>query len=125
MMEFPSDLLYTSDHEWVRIEGNLATVGVTAFATRELGDIVYIDITTLGETLDKHATFGTIEAVKTVSDLFMPVGGKILEVNGRIIDQPELVNKDSYNNGWLVRIEIESDLEGLLNVADYRKLIGQ
>ena len=124
-MEFPSDLLYTSDHEWVRIEGNLATVGVTAFATRELGDIVYIDITTLGETLDKHATFGTIEAVKTVSDLFMPVGGKILEVNGRIIDQPELVNKDSYNNGWLVRIEIESDLEGLLNVADYRKLIGQ
>ena len=125
MKEFPSDLLYTSDHEWVRIEGNLATVGVTAFATRELGDIVYIDITTLGETLDKHATFGTIEAVKTVSDLFMPVGGKILEVNGRIIDQPELVNKDSYNNGWLVRIEIESDLEGLLNVADYRKLIGQ
>lgn len=123
-MEYPSNLLYTSDHEWVQIEGNLATVGITAFATDQLGDIVYIDITTLGEKLDMHATFGTVEAVKTVSDLFMPLGGTILEVNPALESQPELVNKDPYGKGWMIKVEIEGGTDGLLNAEDYRKLVG-
>lgn len=123
-MEYPSDLLYTQDHEWVRIEGNVATVGVTAFAASELGDIVYIDISTLGEDLEQHAIFGSIEAVKTVSDLFMPVAGVVKEVNEALNDAPELANSDPYGKGWMIKVEISGTTDGLMNADDYRKMIG-
>lgn len=123
-MEYPSDLLYTKEHEWVRIEGNMATVGVTAFAAGELGDIVYIDISTLGADLEEHEIFGTIEAVKTVSDLFMPVSGTIKEVNAALNDAPELVNNDPYGKGWMVKVAVSGTTDGLMNVDDYRKMIG-
>lgn len=123
-MEYPSDLLYTQDHEWVHIEGNVATVGVTAFAASELGDIVYIDISTLGEDLEQHAIFGSIEAVKTVSDLFMPVAGVVKEVNAALNDAPELANSDPYGKGWMIKVEISGTTDGLMNADDYRKMIG-
>ncbi len=123
-MEYPSDLLYTKDHEWVRIDGDMATVGISAFAAGELGDIVYIDITTLGEELEEHAIFGSIEAVKTVSDLFMPVSGMIKEVNSAISDNPEVVNTDPYGKGWMVKVAISGTTDGLMNVDEYRKMIG-
>src|SRR4051812_47176811 len=122
-MNFPSDLKYTKDHEWVKINGNEALVGITDFAQKELGDIVYVDISTVGETVEKEQVFGTIEAVKTVSDLFMPVTGKVLEVNKDIDSAPESVNNDPYGKGWLIRISA-SDFGGLLTVDEYKKIIG-
>lgn len=125
-MNFPENLKYSKDHEWVRVEGNQAVVGITDFAQSELGDIVYVEIETEGETLDKEAVFGTVEAVKTVSDLFMPVSGKVLAVNGDLITKPESVNKDPYQSGWMVRVEMTdaSEVNELMSAADYMKLIG-
>ena len=124
---FPSNLKYSKDHEWLRVEGNDAYIGITEFAQGELGDIVFIDIGTAGETLEKEAVFGTIEAVKTVSDLFMPVNGKVLEVNLKIDSNPELVNKDSYGEGWLIKISVSNlaDINMLMSADDYKKMIGK
>lgn len=127
-MNFPENLKYSKDHEWIRVEGNNeAVVGITAFAQGELGDIVYVEIETEGESLDKEAVFGTVEAVKTVSDLFMPVSGKILEFNKNLESNPEAVNKDPYGEGWMVRIQLSDtgELDQLLSAADYKALIGQ
>lgn len=125
-MNFPSELKYTSDHEWIKVEGNQAYVGITDFAQRELGDIVYIDINSLGKTVTKEAVFGTVEAVKTVSDLFMPVDAKVLEFNKKLDTNPELVNQDPYGDGWMVKIELSdlSQVEGLLSAADYAASVG-
>jgi glycine cleavage system H protein len=125
-MNFPQELKYTKDHEWVRVEGDHATIGITAFAQSELGDIVYVDIDTVGETIDHEQVFGTVEAVKTVSDLFMPVTGEILELNPALETQPELVNKDPYGEGWMVKVRIADpgQISGLLSADDYRALIG-
>jgi len=125
-MTFPTDLKYTKDHEWIRVEGEEAVVGITDFAQRELGDIVFVDINTVGEEVAQHAVFGTVEAVKTVSDLFMPVAGTVLAVNEQIDGAPELVNQDPYGDGWLVRIKLHNpaDLDALLSAADYEALIG-
>jgi glycine cleavage system H protein len=110
-MNIPSDLLYTSDHEWIKVNGNTALVGITDFAQGELGDIVFIEIETVGSHLEKGNTFGTIEAVKTVSDLFIPVSGKVLELNAKINDNPEVINKDPYGAGWLIKIEVDDPLQ--------------
>ncbi|MDF1570705.1 MAG: glycine cleavage system protein GcvH [Bacteroidales bacterium] len=125
-MNVPSELKYTKDHEWVRIEGDTATVGVTDFAQGELGDVVFVEIETEGETLSQGETFGTIEAVKTVSDLFMPVGGEVIEVNEKLEDTPDIVNSDPYGDGWMVKIRIEdaSEADDLLSASDYEDLIG-
>jgi glycine cleavage system H protein len=125
-MNFPDNLKYTKDHEWVRVEGSEAVIGITDFAQKELGDIVYIDVTTLNETVDREAIFGSVEAVKTVSDLFMPVCGKVLEINSKIDGNPELVNSDPYGDGWMIRCTIDnaSDLATLLSAEDYKALIG-
>ena len=125
-MNFPDNLKYTKDHEWVRVEGNIAIVGITDFAQSELGDIVYVEIETQGETLDKEAIFGTIEAVKTVSDLFMPVSGKVLSINEMISSKPESLNTDPYGNAWMIRIEMSkpSELNDLMSAADYRQMVG-
>lgn len=124
-MKVPDNLKYTKDHEWLRIDGDDAFVGITDFAQGELGDIVFIEIETEGETLDKEEVFGTIEAVKTVSDLFMPVGGEILELNPALEDNPELVNKDPYDKGWMIKIKISdsSELDDLLSTDEYKDLI--
>ncbi len=126
-MNFPDNLKYTKDHEWVRVEGNVATVGITDFAQGELGDIVYVEIETIGEELGQHDVFGTVEAVKTVSDLFMPVSGVVAEKNPAIDSNPEAVNKDPYGEGWMVKVELTnpSELDGLLDAAAYKALIGQ
>ncbi|SEL49728.1 glycine cleavage system protein GcvH [Parapedobacter koreensis] len=120
-MTFPTDLKYTKDHEWIRVEGEEAVVGITDFAQRELGDIVFIDINTIGDEVAQNDVFGTVEAVKTVSDLFMPVTGTVLSVNEQIDNSPELVNQDPYGAGWLVRIKLNdpADVEGLLSATDY------
>ena len=126
-MNFPADLKYTQEHEWIKIEsGNIALVGVTDFAQSELGDIVFLEIETEGEELDANEIFGTIEAVKTVSDLFLPVKGKIIEVNPKLADEPELVNNDPYNDGWMIRMEVAdlADLQALLDVDAYKNLTG-
>jgi|SRR5690554_2412974 len=125
-MSIPTDLKYTKDHEWVKVEGNVATIGVTDFAQSELGDIVYVEIETEGETIEKEEIFGSVEAVKTVSDLFMPISGKITEFNSQLESDPELVNKDPYGEGWMIKVEIEntSELEGLMSAADYEAMIG-
>jgi len=125
-MNFPDNLKYTKDHEWVRVEGSEAVIGITDFAQKELGDIVYVDVTTLNETVDCEAIFGSVEAVKTVSDLFMPVSGKVLEVNSKIDGNPELVNSDPYGDGWMIRCTIDNaaDLDTLLSPEDYKALIG-
>ena len=125
-MNFPADLKYTKDHEWVKVSGNTALVGITDFAQKELGDIVYVDITTIGETVEKEQVFGTVEAVKTVSDLFMPVTGKVLEANKDIDSAPESVNSDPYGKGWIIKVELSnpSEVDGLLPADDYKKLIG-
>jgi glycine cleavage system H protein len=125
-MNFPADLKYTKDHEWVKVTGNEALVGITDFAQHELGDIVYVDVNTVGESVDKEAVFGTIEAVKTVSDLFMPVSGEVLEVNKDIDSAPESVNTDPYVKGWLIKIKMSnpSEVNELLSADDYKKLIG-
>ncbi len=124
-MNFPTDLKYTKEHEWVRVDGNNATIGITDFAQSELGDIVYVDIDSEGETLDQDAVFGTIEAVKTVSDLFMPVAGTITEFNVALEDDSELVNNDPYGEGWMVKIEMSdpTQLDGLMDAAAYQASI--
>ena len=125
-MNFPDTLRYTKDHEWIKVEGNIATVGITDFAQRELGDIVYVEIETVGRDLAAEAVFGTVEAVKTVSDLFLPVAGKILEVNPALQGAPELVNNDPYGEGWMIRMELADPAaaEGLMDAAAYGQLVG-
>lgn len=125
-MNIPAELKYTKDHEWVKIEGDTATVGITDFAQGELGDIVYVEVETLDETLEKDEVFGTVEAVKTVSDLFLPLSGEIVAFNEALEDEPEMVNSDPYGDGWMVKIKIgdPSEIEGLLSDADYKALIG-
>lgn len=125
-MNVPGNLKYTKDHEWVAIDGDVATVGITDFAQGELGEIVYVEIETEGETLDKEEVFGTVEAVKTVSDLFMPLSGEVIEINPELEDQPELVNDDAYGKGWMIKIKLSdaSEVEELLSADDYKELIG-
>jgi glycine cleavage system H protein len=124
-MNVPADLLYSKDHEWIRIEGETGFVGITDFAQGELGDVVFIEIETLGETLGKDEVFGTIEAVKTVSDMFMPVGGEILEVNPALEESPDIVNKDPYENGWMIKIRLTdpSEAEKLMKPEDYKAIL--
>lgn len=125
-MNIPSDLKYTKDHEWVKIEGDIAIVGITDFAQGELGDIVYVEVETLDESLDKDEVFGTVEAVKTVSDLFLPLSGEIVEFNNNLEDEPEKVNTDPYGEGWMIKIKISdaSEADSLLNDVAYKELIG-
>lgn len=124
-MNTPAELKYSKDHEWVRVEGNEAVIGITDHAQSELGDIVFVDINSVGEESDQEAVFGTVEAVKTVSDLFMPVSGKVLEVNPGLADDPSTVNKDPYGQGWLVRVALKdpAELEGLLTAEQYKESI--
>lgn len=126
-MSFPAELKYTKEHEWVRIEGDQATVGITDYAQGELGEIVYVDVTSEGETLAKEEVFGTIEAVKTVSDLFIPVSGKVVEFNTTLEDQPELVNSDPYGEGWIIKVAISdaTEVDSLLSADEYKALIGK
>jgi len=125
-MNFPEDLKYTKEHEWIRIEGDIAIVGITEFAQSELGDIVYVDVTTEGDDLQRDEVFGTVEAVKTVSDLFMPLTGTLTELNAELDTQPELVNSDSYGAGWMIKIRFSdaSELDSLLTAEAYKDLIG-
>ena len=125
-MEIKSELKYTKDHEWVKVEGNQAIIGITDYAQGELGDIVYVEVEALGENLQKEEIFGSVEAVKTVSDLFLPVSGKIIELNEELEDKPELINEDPYGKGWIIKMEIEnsSELDELLNSDSYEELIG-
>ena len=125
-MNFPSELKYTKDHEWVKIEGNQATIGITDFAQRELGDIVYIDINSVGSEVTKEEVFGTVEAVKTVSDLFMPLTATVSEINALLNDNPELVNNDPYGDGWMVKVTFSdaSEVDALLSADDYKALVG-
>ena len=124
-MQFPADLRYTKDHEWIKLEGNTATIGITDFAQGELGDIVYIDINTIGSTLAAEAVFGTVEAVKTVSDLFLPITGTVLEVNPALSAQPELVNTDAYGEGWMIKMTVSNpaDVDALLTSEAYAQLV--
>lgn len=124
-MNFPAELKYTKDHEWVRTEGDTAYIGITDFAQRELGDIVYVDVNTVGQTVNSGDIFGTVEAVKTVSDLYMPVTGEILEVNPQLEGNPELINTDPYGDGWMVKIRVSGDLDALMSDADYKSLVGE
>ena len=125
-MNIPEELKYTEEHEWVKIEDNIAIVGITDFAQGELGDIVYLEIDTLGSQIDSNEVFGTVEAVKTVSDLFMPVNGKVVDVNSSLEDNPEAVNDDPYGDGWIIKIEVSnpSDIDALMNSEEYKNLIG-
>tara|TARA_B110000014_G_scaffold247478_1_gene221028 strand:+ start:326 stop:703 length:378 start_codon:yes stop_codon:yes gene_type:complete len=124
-MNFPENLKYSKNHEWIRVEGNIAYIGITAFAQEELGDIVFVDIDTEGETLNKDEVFGTIEAVKTVSDLFMPVSGEILEFNAKLDNNPALINTDSYMDGWIVKVSINNvnELEDLISSSSYQEMV--
>ena len=126
-MNIPSELKYTKDHEWISLDGNIATVGITDFAQRELGDIVYVEVETIGETLNADEVFGTVEAVKTVSDLFLPVSGEIIEFNESLEDTPEEVNLNPYSNGWMIKMKVSNidDLSALLNAEQYKELIGE
>lgn len=125
-MNFPQELKYTKDHEWVKIEGNIATIGITEFAQKELGDIVYVEVETIGETIEAGEVFGTVEAVKTVSDLFMPLSGEILEFNDELEAAPELVNESPYESGWMVKVKISGDLPSdLLSASEYAELVGE
>lgn len=126
-MNFPNELKYTADHEWVRINGNEAVIGITDFAQSELGEIVYVDVDTEGEKIDRNEVFGSIEAVKTVSDLMMPMTGEVLEVNAELEDAPELVNEDPYGKGWIIKVAIENPAEAdeLLDAAGYQEKIGK
>ena len=125
-MQFPDNLKYSKDHEWIRVEGDEAYVGITAFAAGELGDIVFVDVDTEGESLDKDGVFGSVEAVKTVSDLFLPVSGEVMEFNEALEDAPESVNDDPYGDGWMVKIKIAdaSELDGLMDAAAYAAMLG-
>jgi glycine cleavage system H protein len=124
-MNFPESLRYTKDHEWVKVEGDVAVVGITSYAQGELGDIVFVEIETVGETLDKEETFGTVEAVKTVSDLFMPVAGEIVEKNEGLNDSPELINKDPYGDGWLIKVKMSTpaQIDELLDAKAYAEMV--
>ena len=126
-MNFPEHLKYSTDHEWVRVEGNEAFIGITDFAQQELGEIVYVDVTSDGETLEKNDVFGSIEAVKTVSDLVIPIGGEIIEVNSQLEDAPELVNKEPYGNGWIIKVAIGNmdEVDALMSAEEYRALISK
>lgn len=124
-MNIPDGLKYTKDHEWVKIEGQTAIVGITDFAQSELGDIVYIDINTVGQEVGEHEIFGTVEAVKTVSDLYMPIAGKVLEINPALDASPEKVNEDPYGEGWMIKVEVKGSADSLLSAAQYRELIGK
>jgi glycine cleavage system H protein len=126
-MNFPDNLRYTKDHEWIRLEGNIATIGITEFAQRELGDIVYVEIETVGKTLMAEAVFGTVEAVKTVSDLYLPVAGTVNEINPGLAGEPELVNSDPYGEGWMIKMTVNNpaDVNELLDAAAYKKLVGE
>ena len=125
-MNIPAELKYTKDHEWIRLEGDIAYIGITDFAQSELGDIVYVEIETVGETVTQEAIFGTVEAVKTVSDLFMPLTGEVLEINPKLEGDPELVNKDPYGDGWMVKIKVAdmSQVDHLLDATKYAEVIG-
>ena len=125
-MNIPAELKYTKEHEWVRVEGDVAVIGITDFAQSELGDIVYVEIETVGETLDQDEVFGSVEAVKTVSDLFMPVSGEILEFNEGLEANPEAVNKDAYGDGWMIKVKLSdpSQLDSLMDAAAYKALVG-
>ena len=124
-MNIPSELKYTKDHEWIKIDGNIATIGITDFAQGELGDIVYVEVETLDETLDIEEVFGTVEAVKTVSDLFLPLSGEIIELNESLADEPEKVNTDPYGEGWMIKLKFSDDsqIDALLSAEDYKALI--
>jgi glycine cleavage system H protein len=124
-MNIPEGLKYTKDHEWIKIEGNTATVGITDFAQSELGDIVYVDITTVGQDVAAHDIFGTVEAVKTVSDLYMPIAGKVSEINPILDGSPEKVNEDPYGDGWMIKIQFTGSTDELLTAAQYKELIGK
>jgi glycine cleavage system H protein len=126
-MNFPENLKDSKDHEWIKVEGDTALVGITEFAQSELGEIVYVDVTTESETIDKEGVFGSVEAVKTVSDLLMPVAGEVLEVNAELEDKPELINEDPYGKGWIIKIAVSdsAQLDSLLSAADYKSLIGK
>ena len=125
-MNIPEELRYTEEHEWVKLDGNVATVGITDFAQSELGDIVYLEIDTLDSEINSNDVFGTVEAVKTVSDLFMPLNGKVIEVNSSLEDNPEVVNDDPYGDGWIIKIEVSnpSDIDALMSSEEYKNLIG-
>ena len=125
-MNFPENLRYTKDHEWVRLEGDVAIVGITDFAQKELGDIVYVEVETVGKTLQSAEVFGTVEAVKTVSDLFMPISGTIQELNPGLGNEPELVNNDPYGKGWMIKIKPpnKAEIDSLMSATDYNKLVG-
>lgn len=125
-MNIPQELKYTNDHEWIRVENGIATIGITDFAQSELGDIVYVDIETVGETIEQNDVFGSVEAVKTVSDLFMPISGEILEFNESLEDSPESVNKDPYGEGWIIKVKLadNSQLDNLLDASSYKEIIG-
>ncbi len=125
-MNIPAGLKYTKDHEWVSIDGDVATIGITDFAQSELGDIVYVEIETVGETLDIEEVFGSVEAVKTVSDLFMPVSGEIIEFNSGLEADPEVVNKDAYGAGWMIKVKLSnpSEVDGLMDATAYQALVG-
>jgi glycine cleavage system H protein len=125
-MKFPSNLKYTAEHEWISISGNIAKIGITDFAQKELGDIVYLDISTIGKSVAKNEIFGTIEAVKTVSDLYMPVAGKVLSINPKLDADPQLVNSDPYGDGWMVEVEVNNpdEIATLLSAEDYSALVG-
>ena len=125
-MSVPTELKYTKDHEWIRIDGDVATIGITDFAQGELGDIVYVEVETVEEELDAEEVFGTVEAVKTVSDLFVPVSGEVIEFNEALEDSPEMVNDDPYGNGWMIKLKCDdlSEIENLLSATEYKELIG-
>ncbi len=124
-MKFPENLKYTNEHEWIRLEGDVAYIGITDYAQEQLGDIVFVDVTTVGETLDANEVFGTIEVVKTISDLFLPIAGEVLELNEALEENPDLVNKDPYGEGWIIKIKPSdvSELDNLLDVEAYKKVI--
>lgn len=126
-MNFPENLMYTNDHEWIRVEGDQAIVGITDYAQDQLGEIVFVDVASEGETLDKSEVFGSIEAVKTVSDLLMPVSGEVVELNAALEDQPELVNSDPYGEGWIIKVALSdaSQVDGLMSAAQYREFISE
>src|ERR1041385_636884 len=125
-MNFPANLRYTKDHEWIKLDGNIATIGITDYAQRELGDIVYVEVESIGKTLDAGAVFGTVEAVKTVSDLFLPVNGTVNELNPELAGAPELVNNDPYDKGWMIKMTVKNpgDVSALLDAAAYEALVG-
>ncbi len=125
-MNFPEGIKYTEEHEWISLEGDVATIGITDFAQSELGDIVFVEVETVGESLAKNEVFGTVEAVKTVSDLYLPVSGQVLEVNERLTDEPELINNDPFGEGWIIKLKVDNvtDVDGLMDADAYRESVG-